>query len=87
MKVDVLDIQIGRKEPEPAPEDSLRPDHKDRYTSVLIHGFSKTAEEQDIYDILLEGVFHLITVLKISRRMTRMASFQLTLWILLSALA
>ena len=54
-EVDELDIQIGRIEPEPTPADSLRPNHKDRYSSVLINGFSKTAEEQDIYDILIEG--------------------------------
>ena len=53
--VDELDIQIGRKEPEPVPTDSLRPDHTDRYTSVLINGFSKIAEEKDIFDILIEG--------------------------------
>jgi hypothetical protein len=50
-----VEIQVGRKDPEPAPSDSLRPDHTDKYTSVIIKGFSKTAEEQDIYDILLEG--------------------------------
>ena len=54
-EVDELDIQIGRKAPEPAPSDSLRPDHTAKYTSVKINGFSKTAEEQDIYNILLEG--------------------------------
>ena len=54
-EVDELDIQIGRKDPEPAPEDSLRPDHTAKYTSVMISGFSKTADEQDIYNILLEG--------------------------------
>ena len=54
-EVDDLDVQIGRKEPEPAPPDSLRPDHSEKYTSVLINGFPKTAEEKDIYDILLEG--------------------------------
>ena len=54
-EVDELEIQIGRKDPEPAPSDSLRPDHTAKYTSVMINGFSKTAEEQDIYDILLEG--------------------------------
>ena len=54
-EVDELEIQIGRKEPETAPVDSLRPDHTAKYTSVMINGFSKTAEEQDIYDILLEG--------------------------------
>ena len=54
-EVDELDIQIGRKDPEPAPSDTLRPDHTDKYSSVIISGFSKTAEEQDIYDILVEG--------------------------------
>ena len=55
-EVDEVDVQIGRNEPDPAPPaDSLRPDHKAKYTSVMINGFSKTAEEQDIYDILLEG--------------------------------
>ena len=53
--VDELDVQIGRKEPEPAPSDSLRPDHTAKYTSVMINGFSKTAEEKDIYNILIEG--------------------------------
>jgi hypothetical protein len=48
-------IQIGRKEPETAPVDSLRPDHTAKYTSVMINGFSKTVDEQDIYNILLEG--------------------------------
>ena len=54
-EVDELDVQIGRKEPEPAPADSLRPDHTEKYTSVLINGFSKIADEKDIYNILLEG--------------------------------
>ena len=55
-EVDELDVQIGRKEPEPLPSaDSLRPDHTSKYTSVMINGFSKTVKEQDIYDILLEG--------------------------------
>ena len=54
-EVDELDIQVGRNDPEPVPSDSLRPDHTDKYNSVIIKGFSKTAEEQDIYDILLEG--------------------------------
>ena len=54
-EVDELNIQIGRKEPEPASQDSLRPDHTEKYSSVIINGFSKTAEEKDIYDILLEG--------------------------------
>ena len=54
-EVDELDFQIGSKEPEPAPVDSLRPDHSEKYTSVIINGFSKTAEETDIYNILLEG--------------------------------
>ena len=54
-EVDDLDVQIGRKEPEPTPADSLRPDHTAKYTSVVINGFSKTAEEKDIYNILLEG--------------------------------
>ena len=54
-EVDVLDVQIGRKEAEPAPSDSLRPDHTAKYSSVKINGFSKTAEEQEIYNILLEG--------------------------------
>ena len=54
-EVDDIDIQIGRKEPEPTPVDSLRPDHSGKYTSVLINGFSKIAEEKDIHDILLEG--------------------------------
>ena len=54
-EVDELDIQIGRKDPELPPADSLRPDHTAKYTSVMINGFSKTADEQDIYNILLEG--------------------------------
>ena len=54
-EVDELDVQVGRKEPEPAPPDSLRPDHTEKYTSVLINGFPKTGEEKDIYDILIEG--------------------------------
>ena len=54
-EVDELDIQVGMKPPEAAPEDSLRPDHSEKYTSVLINGFPKTAEEKDIIDILLEG--------------------------------
>ena len=54
-EVDELDVQVGRNAPEPVPADSLRPDHTEKYTSVLINGFSKTAEEQDIYDILIEG--------------------------------
>ena len=54
-EVDELDIQVGMKDPQPEPAESLRPDHTDKYSSVLIHGFSKTAEEKDIYDILLEG--------------------------------
>ena len=54
-EVDELEIQVGRNDPEPVPSDSLRPDHTDKYNSVIIKGFSKTAEEQDIYDILLEG--------------------------------
>ena len=53
-EVDDLDIQVGMKAPEPAPA-SLRPDHSEKYSSVLINGFSKTAEEKDIYDILIEG--------------------------------
>ena len=52
---DEIEVQIGRKEPETAPPDSLRPDHSGKYTSVLINGFSKTAEEKDVYNILLEG--------------------------------
>ena len=43
------------KLPEPTSADSLRPDHSEKYTCVLINGFSKTAEEKDIYDILVEG--------------------------------
>ena len=30
-------------------------DHTAKYTSVIINGFSKLAEEKDVYDILLEG--------------------------------
>ena len=54
-EVDEIDVQIGRKEPEAVPTDSLRPDYSEKYTSVLINGFPKTAEEKDVYDILLEG--------------------------------
>ena len=54
-EVDELDIQDGMKPPEAAPEDSLSSDHSEKYTSVLINGFPKTAEEKDIIDILLEG--------------------------------
>ena len=46
--VDILEVQIGRKQPEIPVEDSLRPDHTSKYTSVLISGFSKTAEESDM---------------------------------------
>ena len=54
-EVDVLDIQIGRGNPDPCPPDSLRPDHTAKYTSVLIRGFSRSADEKDIYNILIEG--------------------------------
>ena len=54
-EVDELDIQIGRKEPELPPPDTLRPDHTEKYTSVLINGFLKTADEKDVYDILVQG--------------------------------
>ena len=54
-EVDDLDVQLGVKDVEQEPVDSLRPDHSEKYSSVLIHGFSKTAEEKDIYDILIEG--------------------------------
>ena len=54
-EVDELNIQIGRKDPEPAPPDLLRPDYTEKYSSVLINGFPKTSEEKDVYDILLEG--------------------------------
>ena len=54
-EVDELDVQVGVKDVEQDPVDSLRLDHSEKYSSVLIHGFSKTAEEEDIYDILLEG--------------------------------
>ena len=37
-EVDELDIQIGRKEPEPTPANLLRPDHSGKYTYVLIRG-------------------------------------------------
>ena len=54
--VDDLDIQIGRQDPEPAaPAESLRPDHSSKYKSVIIKGFSKSEQEQDVYNILLEG--------------------------------
>ena len=51
-EVDELDVQIGRKEVEPPPTDLLRPDHSHKYNSVVITGFPKTAEEQDIFNIL-----------------------------------
>ena len=54
-EVDELDVQVGMKEPESTPVQSLRPDHSEKYSSVVISGFSKTAEERDIFDILLEG--------------------------------
>ena len=54
-EADELDVQVGRKDPEPAPPDSLRPDYTSRYSSVLINGFSKSASEKEVYDILLEG--------------------------------
>ena len=54
-EVDEVDVQVGRGNPEPAPTDLLRPDYSKRYSSVLINGFPKTAEEQDVYEILLEG--------------------------------
>ena len=69
--MDELNIQIGRKEPEPASQDSLRPDHTEKYSSVFINGFSKTAEKKDIYDILLEGVFQLTVKLRTLRKMIK----------------
>ena len=36
---DELDIKIGRNEPELAPDDSLRPDHTAKYTSVILKWF------------------------------------------------
>ena len=54
-EVDELDVQVGQQEPEKVPEDTLRPDHTEKYRSVLIKGFSKEAEEQEVYNILLEG--------------------------------
>ena len=52
-EVDELDVQVGRKPHEPV--DTLRPDHSLKYSSVVINGFSKLADEEDIYKILLEG--------------------------------
>ena len=52
-EVDELDVQVGRMEPEPVV--SLRPDHSQKYSSVVINGFSKIADEEDIYKILIEG--------------------------------
>ena len=54
-EVDNLDIQIGNIEPETAPVETLRPDHSSKYDSVIIKGFSKEAEEREVYNILLEG--------------------------------
>ena len=54
-EVDDIEVQIGRNDPAPVPVESLRPDHSAKYKSVIIKGFSKTAHEQDIYNILLEG--------------------------------
>ena len=54
-EVDEVNIQIGEKDPAPAPADLLRPDYSERYSSVLIKGFPKTTEEQDVYQVLLEG--------------------------------
>ena len=54
-EVDEVNIQIGEKDQAPAPADLLRPDYSERYSSVLIKGFPKTTEEQDVYQVLLEG--------------------------------
>ena len=54
-EVDELDIQIGKKVPEPPPADLLRPDHTSKYSSVVINGFSKEADEEEVYDILIQG--------------------------------
>ena len=53
--VDEVNIQIGEKDQAPAPADLLRPDYSERYSSVLIKGFLKTTEEQNVYQVLLEG--------------------------------
>ena len=56
-EVDELDVQVGREEVGLVPVDSLRPDHRNKYTSVLINGFpvANEKDESEVYQILLEG--------------------------------
>ena len=54
-EVDEPEVQIGRQITDPIPHDSLRPDYTGKYSSVMITGLSKEAEEKDVYDILLEA--------------------------------
>ena len=50
-EVDELNVQIWKQDIILPETDSSRPDHSAKYKSVVISGFSKEADEQEIFDL------------------------------------